>query len=150
MKRKKIEIINKSKNELPSYKTEGSVGVDLRANLNDSVGMRRIPPRKRMMIPTGLYISLPFGVEAQIRPRSGLANKYGVTVLNTPGTIDSDYRGEIMVILINHGEKDFIVEDGDRIAQMVFSQVELIDFESVTTLDKTTRSGGGFGHTGVK
>lgn len=148
MKNEKIKIINKSKNEIPSYKTVGSVGMDLRANLETE--HKILNPQEIWLAPTGLFMSLPKGVEAQIRPRSGLAIKHGVTVLNTPGTIDSDYRGEIMVILINHGKKPLIINNSDRIAQMVFSKVELVEFDLVTTLDKTERSSGGFGHTGVK
>lgn len=141
-----VKIVNKSGNELPSYKTAGSAGLDLRANLAKNVGLF---PGQRKLIPTGLFIELPEGYEAQIRPRSGLALKYGVTVLNSPGTIDADYRGEIMVNLINHGSECFIIENSMRIAQMVISKVERIAFLSVESLDDTERGAGGHGHTGL-
>lgn len=143
-----IKIINKSTNELPSYATALSAGMDIRANLpKEGVS---IMPNERYVIPTGLHIALPKGVEAQIRPRSGLAAKHGVTVLNSPGTIDADYRGEIGVILINHGEQPFQVQNGDRIAQMVIAKHETITWELVGALDETDRGDGGFGHSGVK
>lgn len=143
-----IKIINKSTNELPSYATALSAGMDIRANLpKEGVS---IMPNERCVIPTGLHIALPKGVEAQIRPRSGLAAKHGVTVLNSPGTIDADYRGEIGVILINHGEQPFQVQNGDRIAQMVIAKHETITWELVGALDETDRGDGGFGHSGVK
>ena len=141
-----VKIVNKSGNELPSYKTAGSAGLDLRANLSQSVGLF---PGQRKLIPTGLFIELPEGYEAQIRPRSGLALKYGVTVLNSPGTIDADYRGEIMINLINHGSECFIIENSMRIAQMVISKVEQVTFLSVESLDDTERGAGGHGHTGL-
>ena len=141
-----VKIVNKSGNELPSYKTAGSAGLDLRANLAQNVGLF---PGQRKLIPTGLFIELPEGYEAQIRPRSGLALKNGVTVLNSPGTIDADYRGEIMVNLINHGSECFIIENSMRIAQMVISKVERIAFLSVESLDDTERGTGGHGHTGL-
>lgn len=141
-----VKIVNKSGNELPSYKTAGSAGLDLRANLAKSVGLF---PGQRKLIPTGLFIELPEGYEAQIRPRSGLALKYGVTVLNSPGTIDADYRGEIMINLINHGSECFIIKNSMRIAQMVISKVEHVTFLSVESLDDTERGTGGHGHTGL-
>lgn len=141
-----VKIVNKSGNELPSYETSGSAGLDLRANLEQSVGLF---PGQRKLIPTGLFIELPEGYEAQIRPRSGLALKHGVTVLNSPGTIDADYRGEIMVNLINHGSECFIIENSMRIAQMVISKVEHVTFLSVESLDDTERGTGGHGHTGL-
>lgn len=141
-----VKIVNKSGNELPSYETLGSAGLDLRANLEQNVGLF---PGQRKLIPTGLFIELPEGYEAQIRPRSGLALKYGVTVLNSPGTIDADYRGEIMVNLINHGSECFIIENSMRIAQMVISKVEHVTFLPVESLDDTERGAGGHGHTGL-
>lgn len=141
-----VKIVNKSGNELPSYETSGSAGLDLRANLTQSVGLF---PGQRKLIPTGLFIELPEGYEAQIRPRSGLALKYGVTVLNSPGTIDADYRGEIMINLINHGSECFIIENSMRIAQMVISKIEHVAFLSVESLDDTERGAGGHGHTGL-
>ena len=141
----KVKIINRSKHALPEYATEQSAGVDLRANIDNSVV---IAPLGRALIPTGLYMALPEGWEAQVRPRSGLAIKKGVTVLNTPGTIDADYRGEVGVILVNLSGEDFVVQDGDRIAQMIFNQYGKADFVEVDTLDETERGAGGFGHTG--
>ena len=141
----KVKIINRSKHALPEYATEQSAGVDLRANIDNSVV---VAPLGRALIPTGLYMALPEGWEAQVRPRSGLAIKKGVTVLNTPGTIDADYRGEVGVILINLSGEDFVVQDGDRIAQMIFNQYGKADFVEVETLDETERGAGGFGHTG--
>lgn len=143
----KVRVINKSNNELPKYETPGSAGLDLRANLTDNV---IIPVGKHLLVSTGLFIQLPNGYEAQIRPRSGLAAKFGITVLNSPGTIDADYRGEIAVNLINLGDKDFEISNGDRIAQMVINKIEQINFESVLFLDETERSTGGFGSTGRK
>lgn len=140
----KIECI--SKGNLPVYKTEGSAGADITALLSEPVVIK---PFKRAIIPTGLSFSIPKGYEVQIRPRSGLAAKNGVTVLNTPGTIDSDYRGEIKVILINLGDENFTVNNGDRIAQMVVQKVEQASFEIVDNLDETERGSGGFGSTGV-
>lgn len=149
----RVQIVNKSSNTLPTYSTEYSAGMDLRANLKDEKGndeVISIAPGERVLIPTGLYIQLPYGYEAQIRPRSGLALKYGITVLNTPGTIDADYRGEIGVCLINHGNDTFNVHHGDRIAQIVFAKVEQVQFIEFDKLDDTERGIGGFGHTGVK
>lgn len=143
----KIKIINKSKHELPKYATTGSAGMDLRANINHPI---ILAPGERVLIPTGLHIALPVGYEAQIRPRSGLAIKYGITCLNTPGTIDSDYRGEIGVELINHGNEPFVINDGERIAQMVIAQYEQAEWVMVEELDETERGDGGYGHTGVK
>ena len=141
-----IQIINKSKHPLPAYATELSAGMDIRANLTDPVTLQ---PMQRCLIPTGLYMALPKGFEAQIRPRSGLAIKKGITVLNSPGTIDADYRGEICVILVNLSAEAFVVEDGERIAQMVIARHEQIDWSEVSVLDETERGAGGFGHTGV-
>lgn len=142
----KIKIVNTSKHPLPSYSTLLSAGMDLRASLEEPVVL---PPGGRALIRTGLFISLPVGYEAQIRPRSGLAFKSGVTVLNSPGTIDADYRGEIGVILINHSDNTFTVNDGERICQMVIARHETIGWEQVDSLDDTSRGSGGFGHTGV-
>ncbi len=141
-----IKIVNTSKHPLPSYSTILSAGMDLRASLEEPVVL---PPGGRALIRTGLFIALPAGYEAQIRPRSGLAFKSGVTVLNSPGTIDADYRGEIGVILINHSDKAFTVNDGERICQMVIARHETIAWEQVDSLDDTSRGSGGFGHTGV-
>lgn len=149
----RVQIVNKSSNPLPTYSTEYSAGMDLRANLKDEEGNNEIisiVPGARVLIPTGLYIQLPYGYEAQIRPRSGLALKYGITVLNTPGTIDADYRGEIGVCLINHGNDTFDVHHGDRIAQIVFDQVKQAALVEVSELVDTKRGTGGFGHTGIK
>ena len=143
----KVEIINRSKHELPKYSTELSAGMDIRANIDSQICLK---PLERHLIPTGLYISLPKGFEAQIRPRSGLAINKGITCLNSPGTIDADYRGEIMVILVNLSKGDFIINDGDRIAQMVISKHETIEWIQVDSLDETKRADGGLGHTGVK
>lgn len=142
----KVQIINRSKHTLPAYATPLSAGVDLRANIDEPVVL---PPLGRALIPTGLYIALPEGWEAQVRPRSGLALKQGITVLNTPGTIDADYRGEVGVILVNLSGLEFVVNDGERIAQMVFNQYGKADFIEVETLDETERGAGGFGHTGL-
>lgn len=145
----RVQIVNKSSNPLPTYSTAYSAGMDIRANLkNDEI--ISIAPGERVLIPTGLYIQLPYGYEAQIRPRSGLALKYGITVLNTPGTIDADYRGEIGVCLINHGNDTFDVHHGDRIAQIIFVQVEQVLLTEVFKLKDTKRGDGGFGHTGIK
>lgn len=149
----RVQIVNKSSNPLPTYSTEYSAGMDLRANLKDEEGNNKgisIVPGARVLIPTGLYISIPYGYEGQIRPRSGLAMRYGITVLNTPGTIDADYRGEIGVCLINHGNDTFDVHHGDRIAQIVFAQVEQVALVEVSELVNTKRGTGGFGHTGIK
>ena len=139
----KVEIINRSKHELPKYSTELSAGMDIRANIDSQICLK---PLERHLIPTGLYISLPKGFEAQIRPRSGLAINKGITCLNSPGTIDADYRGEIMVILVNLSKGDFIINDGDRIAQMVISKHETIEWIQVDSLDETERADGGLGH----
>jgi dUTP pyrophosphatase len=143
----KIKIVNKSHHALPQYATEQSAGVDLRANLEAPIELRSM---ERRLIPTGLFISLPKGYEAQVRPRSGLAIKRGITVLNSPGTIDADYRGEICVILVNLSADPFIIEDGERIAQMVIARHEQAEWEQVEVLDETERGAGGFGHSGVK
>ena len=143
----KIEIINESHHPLPQYATPLSAGMDLRANLDAPVMLR---PLERKLIPTGLRIALPEGYEAQVRPRSGLALKKGVTVLNTPGTVDADYRGEVGVILINLSQEDFVVEDGERIAQMVIARHEQAELVEVSVLSETERGAGGFGHSGVK
>jgi len=140
-----VRVINKSPNDLPAYATEGSAGMDIRADLQVPVVLKSL---ERQLIPTGLFIELPHGYEAQIRPRSGMAVKQGITCLNTPGTIDSDYRGEIKVILINLSGEDQTLHPGDRIAQMVIAAVEQIEWESVETISETVRSAGGFGHTG--
>lgn len=142
-----IKIINKSSHDLPHYETNASAGMDLRANLTEAVTLQ---PLGRAIIPTGLFIELPVGIEAQVRPRSGLAAKKGVTVLNAPGTIDADYRGEVGVILINLGSEDFIVENGERIAQMVIAKHERAEWSVVDSLSETIRGEGGFGSTGVK
>ena len=142
----KVQIINKSKHDLPQYATPLSAGMDLRANLDAPVTLK---PLQRCLIPTGLYIALPDGYEAQIRPRSGLALKKGITLLNTPGTIDADYRGELGVILVNLSPEDFVVEDGERIAQMVIARYEKAEWTEVEILDETERGAGGFGHTGT-
>ena len=142
-----IPIINRSHHPLPTYATAQSAGMDLRANLEQPVTLH---PMERALIPTGLFIALPEGYEAQVRPRSGLALKQGITVLNSPGTIDADYRGEVGVLLINLSEKDFVVNDGERVAQMVIARYEKADFTVVETLDDTERGAGGYGHTGVK
>ena len=142
----KVKIINRSHHQLPEYATAQSAGVDLRANLDEPIVMK---PMERRLIPTGLFISLPVGFEAQVRPRSGLAIKKGITVLNTPGTIDADYRGEIGVILINLSQEDFTVNDGERIAQMVIARHEQAEWIQVETLDETERGAGGFGNSGV-
>lgn len=142
----KIAIINKSHHDVPRYATPLSAGVDLRANLDAPVTLQ---PMQRALIHTGLYISLPPGVEAQVRPRSGLALKHGVTVLNSPGTIDADYRGEVCVILANLSTEPFVVNDGERIAQMVIARHEQAEWELTDVLDETERGAGGFGHTGV-
>ena len=142
----KIKIINKSEHVLPEYETEASAGMDLRAYLDEPV---MIAPMERKLIPTGLYIELPFGFEAQIRPRSGLALKHGISILNSPGTIDADYRGEIKILLINFSDVSFEVGNGDRIAQMVIARHEHIKWEEVEVLTETARGAGGYGHTGV-
>ena len=143
----KVEIINESHHPLPQYATPQSAGVDLRANLDEPITLQ---PGNRCLVPTGLRIALPTGVEAQVRPRSGLALKHGITVLNTPGTIDADYRGLIGVILINLGQEPFVINDGERIAQMVIARHEQAEWELVETLSETERGEGGFGHSGKK
>ena len=140
-----IRIINRSHHPLPAYATALSAGMDLRANLDTPITLR---PLERCLVPTGLFIALPQGYEAQVRPRSGLALKKGITVLNTPGTIDADSRGEIGVILVNLSNEDFVINDGERIAQMVVARHETVEWEAVETLDETERGAGGFGHTG--
>ena len=142
-----VKIVNEGKQQLPQYATAGSAGMDLRADIDKPIVLK---PPERKLIPTGLKIALPVGYEAQIRPRSGLAIKYGVTVLNSPGTIDADYRGEICVILMNLSNVDFVVNPSERIAQMVVAKHEQVDFQIVETLDETERGDGGFGHTGKK
>jgi len=143
----KIKIVNKSKHPLPEYATAGAAGVDLRANIDAPI---TLAPGERKLIPTGIYIGLPDGYEAQVRPRSGLALKHGISVCNTPGTIDPDYSGQIGVVLINHGQENFIVNDGERIAQMIISKFERAEWDVVEELDETERGEGGYGHTGVK
>ena len=147
MEYQKVKILHRSKHQLPSYATKYSAGMDLRANLDNSLVLK---PLERKLIPTGLYISLPEGFEAQIRPRSGLALKKGITVLNSPGTIDADYRGEIGVILVNLSDEPFVITDGDRICQMVVARHCQVNWEEVETLDETERGSGGFGHTGAQ
>lgn len=143
----KVNIVNQSKHELPAYSTGLSAGMDIRANLGAPVVMKHM---ERMLIPTGLFIELPQGYEAQIRPRSGMALKKGISVLNTPGTIDADYRGEVGIILINLSGGDVVIEDGERICQMIISRHETISWEQVDVLGETERGAGGFGHTGHK
>jgi dUTP pyrophosphatase len=140
-----VKVINHSANPLPQYQTVGSAGLDLMAELKMDVA---IAPGERVLIPTGLYLEMPLDVEAQIRPRSGLAFKHGITVLNSPGTIDSDYRGEVKVLLINHSQESFTVKQGDRIAQMVFARVVQVDLTPADVLSETKRGAGGYGHTG--
>ncbi|MCB9034567.1 MAG: dUTP diphosphatase [Chitinophagales bacterium] len=142
----KVKIVNNSENDLPEYETDGSAGLDLRAHLQEPVVLK---PLQRALIPTGLYLELPNGYEAQVRPRSGLALKKGLTVLNTPGTIDSDYRGEIKIIMINLSNETTIINTGERIAQMVIAKYEKIKLQEVDELNETKRGEGGFGHTGV-
>lgn len=142
-----LKIVNQSKHPLPQYETEASAGMDLRANLGEPIILK---PLQRALVPTGLFIELPIGYEAQVRPRSGLAFKFGVTVLNSPGTIDADYRGEIKVILVNLSSDDFLVNDGERIAQMIISKHEKAELIEADSLEETKRGAGGFGHTGHK
>lgn len=142
-----VKVVNKGHQPLPAYATPQSAGMDLRANIDEPITLR---PMERRLIPTGLHIALPAGFEAQVRPRSGLALKHGLTVLNAPGTVDADYRGEVGVLLINLGDKDFVINDGERIAQMVIARHETADFIAVEVLDETERGEGGYGHTGVK
>ena len=143
----KIKVVNRGHQQQPAYATPQSAGMDLRANLSEPITLH---PMERRLIPTGLHIALPEGYEAQVRPRSGLALKHGLTVLNTPGTIDADYRGEIGVVLINLSQEDFVINDGERIAQMVIARHEQGDLVVVEELDQTERGEGGYGHTGVK
>ena len=146
MEKIKVKVINKSGNDLPEYKTPQSAGMDLRANIDEAVTLE---PLSRRLVKTGLFIALPEGYEAQIRPRSGLALKHGITVRNTPGTVDADYRGEIMVLLINLSNTSFMINPGDRIAQMVIARHEQAEFTLVDELDDTERGEGGMGHTGI-
>ncbi len=143
----RLKIINKSTNPMPAYATPGSAGLDLRANISESITLNSLD---RAIVPTGIYIQLPEGYEAQIRPRSGLAAKNGITVLNSPGTIDSDYRGEICAILVNLSRDPFTINPGDRVCQMVIARVEQAEIEPVESLDETERGDGGFGHSGIK
>ncbi len=143
----KVKIVNRSHHPLPQYATEQSAGVDLRANIDSPIELK---PLERKLVPTGLFISLPQGYEAQVRPRSGLALKRGITVLNSPGTVDADYRGEIGVILVNLSAETFVINDGERIAQMVIARHEQAEWVEVEELDETERGAGGFGHSGVK
>ncbi|MFO8067368.1 MAG: dUTP diphosphatase [Bacteroidales bacterium] len=142
-----VKIVNTSDNPIPGYETISSAGVDLRAHLSEAI---IIKPLQRCLVPTGLFIELPTGYEAQVRPRSGLAIKSGISVLNSPGTIDADYRGEVKVILVNLSEDDFTISNGDRIAQMVISEHQRAEFTEVNILSETERGAGGFGHTGTK
>ncbi len=143
----KVQIINRSHHPLPQYATEQSAGLDLRANIEGPIELR---PMERRLVPTGLFMALPPGYEAQVRPRSGLAVKHGITVLNSPGTIDADYRGEVCVILINLSDEPFVIADGERIAQMVIARHEQAEWEPVEVLSETERGAGGFGHSGTK
>jgi len=142
----KVRIVNRSKNVLPAYETLHAAGMDLRADLEGPITLK---PMERKLVPTGLFIELPEGFEAQIRPRSGLAFKHGIGIVNSPGTIDADYRGEIKVLLVNLSDQDFVVNSGDRVAQMVIARHEKVSWEPVGELNETTRGHGGFGHTGV-
>ncbi|MEN8776061.1 MAG: dUTP diphosphatase [Polaribacter sp.] len=141
-----VQIINRSKHATPNYETEGAAGMDLRANISEAITLK---PLERVIVKTGLFIALPIGFEAQVRPRSGLAAKKGITVLNSPGTVDADYRGEIGVILVNLSKQDFVINDGERIAQLVIAKHERINWQEVTVLSETERGSGGFGSTGV-
>ncbi len=143
----KVKVINQSKHPIPQYKTPGAAGVDLYANLEGPIILQSL---ERTLIPTGLYLEIPFGFEAQVRPRSGLAFKQGIGVVNSPGTIDSDYRGEIKVIVVNLSDQPVTIEDGERVAQMVFAKHEIAEFEQVEYLNESERGAGGFGHTGTK
>ncbi len=142
-----IKVVNTGHHPLPQYATPQSAGMDLRANIDAPITLH---PMERRLVPTGLHIALPEGYEAQVRPRSGLALKHGITVLNTPGTVDADYRGEVMVLLINFSQEDFVINDGERIAQMIIARYEQASMEPVKMLDSTERGEGGYGHTGVK
>ena len=141
-----VQIINKSKHATPNYETEGSAGMDLRANIEETITLK---PLERAIVKTGLFIALPVGTEAQVRPRSGLAAKKGITVLNSPGTVDADYRGEIGVILVNLSNEDFVINDGERIAQLIIAKHERVQWQEVTVLNETERGAGGFGSTGM-
>ncbi|MGJ8759046.1 MAG: dUTP diphosphatase [Polaribacter sp.] len=141
-----VQIINKSKHATPNYETEGAAGMDLRANIEAAIILK---PLERAIVKTGLFIALPVGFEAQVRPRSGLAAKKGITVLNSPGTVDADYRGEIGVILVNLSNDDFVINDGERIAQLIIAKHERVNWQEVTILSETERGAGGFGSTGV-
>jgi dUTP pyrophosphatase len=143
----KVQIINRSHHPLPQYATPQSAGVDLRANIEAPIELR---PMERRLVPTGIFMALPPGYEAQVRPRSGLAIKHGITVLNTPGTIDADYRGEVCVILVNLSDEPFVIADGERIAQMVIARHEQAEWQEVEVLSETERGAGGFGHSGTK
>lgn len=143
----RIKIINQSSHSLPAYETSASAGMDLRAHLEEIISLK---PMERKLIPTGLFIELPLGFEAQIRPRSGLAYKFGISIVNAPGTIDADYRGEIKVLLVNLSQDDFQIQNGDRIAQMVIAKHEKAEWQQVEALSDTERGAGGYGHTGVK
>lgn len=143
----RVKVINKSKHALPSYQTDSAAGMDLRANIEEEINLA---PLQRALIPTGLFIELPHGYEAQIRPRSGLAFKHGLTVLNSPGTVDADYRGEVKVLLVNLSNESFVVKDGERVAQMVVAKHEQVVWESSDLLSETTRGAGGYGSTGVQ
>ena len=143
----KVKVLNKSKHSLPHYSTIASAGMDLRANIDESISLK---PLERTIVKTGIFMELPVGFEAQVRPRSGLAFKKGITVLNSPGTVDADYRGEVGVILVNLSAEEFVIEDGERIAQMVIAKHEQADWVEVEILDETERGAGGFGSTGVK
>lgn len=142
-----LKVVNQSRHPLPEYATDHSAGLDLRANLNEAIVLK---PLERILVPTGLFIELPQGYEAQIRPRSGLAFKNGISVLNSPGTIDADYRGEVKVLLVNLSNNEFTVNDGERVAQMVIAKHETIKWSVVESLKETKRGAGGFGHTGTK
>ncbi|MFT7499327.1 MAG: dUTP pyrophosphatase [Porticoccaceae bacterium] len=141
-----IQIINKSKHATPNYETEGAAGMDLRANIEEAITLK---PLERAIVKTGLYIALPIGFEAQVRPRSGLAAKKGITVLNAPGTVDADYRGEIGVILVNLSNAEFVIKDGERIAQLIIAKHERVHWKEVEILNETDRGAGGFGSTGI-
>ena len=141
-----VQIINKSKHPTPNYETNGAAGMDLRANIDESITLK---PLERVIVKTGLFIALPIGFEAQVRPRSGLAAKKGITVLNSPGTVDADYRGEIGVILVNLSNNDFVINDGERIAQLIIAKHERVNWQEVEVLNETKRGDGGFGSTGV-
>jgi dUTP pyrophosphatase len=141
-----VQIINKSKHATPNYETDGAAGMDLKANIDASITLK---PLERAIVKTGLFIALPIGFEAQVRPRSGLAAKKGITVLNSPGTVDADYRGEIGVILVNLSNEEFIINDGERIAQLIIAKHERVNWQEVSVLSETARGSGGFGSTGV-